>query len=216
MRLMLFLSSCLCAAAAAADWEAALPKGGETDPVALNTTAGTTAPDMVKGARGVLQPLTFPELKPKAAHDGLFRVVLQREGVALPPDMAGAGPFFVVRVKGMHHLLTRRNFAKLFGPVAAKADVLPYVQVFDRVFEHPHFTKVVTSREETEGFQKVPPPAITEIVESDGSYDVRLILYSSFRVRAFYEERLRVGRDGGVEVKEKTRVLKELGPGIMY
>lgn len=221
MKLPLRLLPLLCLAAAGAAppaWESPLPPGRHTDPIALNKAAGETseaALEMVKGAAGELQPQNFPDLKAKVPHDGIFRVLLKNEGVVLPPDMGGAGPFHVFKAGGSYYLLTRRNFATLFGPLKSKAEVLPFVRTFDKLFTNP-FSDVVTSAKDVKGFQKVPPPAVTEITESGDGWDVRLILYSGHRVRAFYEERLGVQRDGTVEVKEKTKLLKEIGPGYMF
>ena len=199
-------------------WEAPLPPGRETDGIALNKAAGETTAaklDMVKGAKGELQPQNFPDLKSKVPHEGIFRVLLKKEDMVLPPDMGGAGPFHVFRSGGAYYLLTRRNFALLFGPLTSKEEVLPFVRTFDKLFTNP-FSDVVTSAKEAKGFQKVPPPAVTEITETGDGWDVKLILYSGHRVRAFYEEKLRVLRDGTVEVKEKTKMLKEIGPGYMF
>ena len=206
------------AAAAEPAWEAPLPGGRHLDPMALNQAAGETngaVEEMVKGAKGELQPQNFPDLKSKVPHDGIFRVVLKKEGIVLPPDMGGTGPFHVFKAGGSFYLLTRRNFATLFGPLKSKEDVLPFVRTFDKLFTNP-LSDVVTSAKEAKGFQKVPPPAVTEITENSDGWDVRLILYSGHRVRAYYEERLRVERDGTVEVREKTKLLKEIGPGFMF
>lgn len=199
-------------------WEAPLPKGTHTDPVVLNKAAGETsaaALDMVKGAKGDLRPQDIPDLKPKVPHDGIFRVFFKRDGIALPPDMGGTGPFYVFKTGGSYYLLTKRNFATLFGPPKSKDEALPYVKVFDKLFINP-MSDFILSATETKGFQKVAPPAVTEIKEAGDGWDVKAILFSPYRVMAFYEERLHVARDGMVEVKEKVKVIKEIGPGIMY
>ena len=110
-------------------WEAALPNGGHTDPVALNQAAGearATALEMVKGAKGELQPQEIAGLKPAVAIEGVFRVFLKKDGIALPPDMDGTGPFYVFKIDGAFYLLTQRNFATLYGPVKSKEEVLPW------------------------------------------------------------------------------------------
>lgn len=199
-------------------WEAALPKGSHLDPVALNKAAGESSPatlEMVKGAKGELRPQEVPELKPKVPHDGIFRVFLKKDGIALPPDMEGTGPFHVFKSGGAFYFLTPKNFATLFGPPKSRDDVLPYAKAFDKLFTNPLSDFVVSSRE-VKGFQKVPPPAITEITEAGDGWDVRAILYSAHRVMAFYEERLHVTREGMVEVKTKAKVIKEIGPGFMF
>ena len=84
-----FTASLLCFAAAEAAqpvWEAPLPNGQHTDPIALNKAAGDTGAatlDMVKGAKGELQPQNFPDLKSKTPLDGIFRVILKNEGAIL-------------------------------------------------------------------------------------------------------------------------------------
>ena len=206
------------AEAAPPAWEAPLPKGSHTDAAALNKAAGETresALEMVKGAKGELRPQEIAGLKPKVPHDGIFRVFLKKEGMPLPPDMEGTGPFHVFKIGGAYYFLTRRNFATLFGPPKSKEEVLPFVKAFDKLFTNP-LADFVVSPTETKGFQKIAPPAVTEIKEAGDGWDVRAILYSAHRVMAFYEERLRVGRDGMVEVKEKTKLIKEIGPGYMF
>ena len=214
LRLLPFL--CLVTASAAPpEWEAALPEGRHTDPIVLNKAAGTTLSEMVKGAAGELQPQEIAGLKPATPIDGIFRVFFKKEGIALPPDMEGTGPFHVFKTGGSFFLLTRKNFAALFGPPKSKDEVLPFVKAFDRLFTNP-LAEFVTSPTETKGVQKVTPPAVTEIAEAADGWDVKAILFSAHRVSAFYEERLHVGRDGVVEVKEKSRVIKEIGPGFLF
>ncbi|MEO7318782.1 MAG: hypothetical protein ABIZ56_07315 [Chthoniobacteraceae bacterium] len=221
MKLPLSLFPLLCIAVAEAAppaWEAALPKGTHTDAVALNKAAGETGAavlEMVKGAKADLRPQEIADLKPVVAIEGVFRVFLKKDGIALPPDMEGTGPFYVFKTGGAFYLLTRRNFATLYGPLKSTEDVVPFVRVFDKLFTNPQ-SELVVSASETKGFQKVAPPAVTEVKESGDGWDVRAILYSAYRVKAFYEERLHVGRDGMVEVKEKARIIKEIGPGYMF
>ena len=214
-----FFLLCLSTAGAAPPaWEAALPAGRETDAVALNQAAGETRAttlEMVKGATAELLPQEVAGLKTKVPIEGPFRVFFKKGGIALPPDMEGTGPFYVFKTEGAFYLLTRRNFATLYGPVETKEAVLPYVKVFDKLFTNPQ-AQLVISAADTKGFVDVAPPALTEVKESGDGWEVRAILYSAYRVKAFYEERLHVGRDGRVEAREKVKVLKELGPGYLF
>lgn len=209
----------LAAASAAAEsaWEAELPPGRETDPIALNNAAGETNParlEQVQGAAGRLDRVNISELTPKAAIDGIFRVFFKRDGVALPPDMDGAGPFHVFKSNGKWHLLTRKNLAQIFAPLASKDEALAYAQVFNRVLASPYFAQAVTkANADSLPFKS---PAISEATEADAAFDVRLVLFSRYRVIAFTEQQLRIQRDGTIEEKGKPRVLKELGPGIMF
>ena len=221
MKLTLFLFPLFCAAIAGAAppaWEAALPKGAHLDGAALNKAAGTTnaaALGSVAGAKGELRPQEIAGLKPSVAIEGVFRVFLKKDGIALPPDMEGTGPFYVFKTGDAFYFLTRKNFAALYGSPKTKEDVIPFVKAHDKLFTNPQ-AELVVSATETKGFQKIAPPAVTEVTESGEGWEVRAILYSAYRVKAFYEERLRVGRDGMVEVKEKAKILKEIGPGFMF
>src|SRR4029434_7283460 len=127
-------------------WEAVLPPGGETDPIVLNKALGKTdasSLEQVKGSKGELRPQNFPDLAPKtSAHEGLFRVVLTKEGVVLPPDMAGTGPFFLLKADGRYRLLTPRNFATLYGPLKKKEELLPYVAAYTKIFLDPYANMV--------------------------------------------------------------------------
>jgi hypothetical protein len=217
-RILVAVATALIATRANAEWEATLPPGGETDPIALNKALGKTdasALEQVKGSKGQLRPHNFPDLTAKVANEGLFRVVLMKEGVVLPPDMAGTGPFFLVKADARYHLLTPRNFARLYGPLKTKDEMLPYLSGYAKLFLDPYANLVRTATDVRES-QKAEPPALTEVTEAQGGWDVRLILYSAYRVRAYYEARLRVERDGAIAVKEKLHKIKELGPGFMF
>ena len=216
--ILVALATAVTETSAGAAWEAALPPGGETDPVALNKALGkadATSLEQVKGSIGQLRPQNFPDLTAKAAYEGLFRVVLTKEGAVLPPDMTGTGPFFLLKAQGRYHLLTPRNFATLYGPVKTRDEVLPHVAAYAKIFLDPYANLVRTPADVKE-FQKVEPPALTEVTEAQGGWVVRLILFSAYRVRAFYEARLRVQQDGAVVVEENIRKIKELGPGFMF
>ena len=207
---------CLATAEAAPpELEALLPQGRHTDPVVLNKAAGTAASDMVKGAKGELRPQEIAGLKSKLPIEGVFRVYFKKEGIAIPPDMEGTGPFHVFKIGGAYHLLTPRNFATLYGPPKSKDEVLPFVKAFDKLFTNP-LAEFVFSQTEAKGFQKIPPPAVSDIAEVADGWNVKAILYSAHKVSAFYEEHLHVGRDGMVEVKEKAQIIKEIGPGFMF
>jgi hypothetical protein len=202
----------------AAMWEATLPPGSETDPIALNKALGKTDAstlEQVKGSKGELRPQTFPGLATKTANEGLFRAVLTKEGVVLPPDMAGTGPFYLLKADGRYHLLTPRNFATLYGPMKTAEEVLPFLSAYVKVFLDPH-ANIVRTPVDVKEFQKVEPPALTQITEAENGWAVRLILYSAYRTRAFYEARLRVQRDGAVVVEEKIHKTRDLGPGFMF
>lgn len=217
---LLFLPILAVAAANAASpaWDAPLQKGSHMDAVALNKAAGETrasALEMVRGAKAELHPQEIEGLKPKVAIDGIFRVFFKKDGIPLPPDMEGTGPFYLFKTGGEFYLLNGQNFATLYGPPKSADAVVPYVKVFDKLFTNPQ-AQLVVSPKDTQGFLQVAPPAVTEVKESGDGWDVRAILYSAYRVKAFYEERLHVGKDGAVVVKEKAKIIKEIGPGYMF
>jgi hypothetical protein len=153
-------------------WEAVLPPGGETDPIVLNKALGKTdasSLEQVKGSKGELRPQAFPDLAPKtSAHEGLFRVVLTKEGAVLPPDMTGTGPFFLLKSEGRYYLLTPRNFAALYGPVKTRKRCFPTFR------STPKYSSILCQPRphaaDVKDFQKVEPPALTEVTEADGGW----------------------------------------------
>jgi hypothetical protein len=93
--------------------------------------------------------------------------------------------------------------------------VLPFLSGYVKVFLDP-YANIVRTPADVKESQKVEPPALTQVTEAEGGWNVRLILYSAYRTRAFYEARLRVQGDGVIDVEEKIHKIKELGPGFMF
>lgn len=201
-------------------WEAPIPVGSETNPVALNVAFhGEAFPnrDLIEELkdRYEIAPHSFPELKPKAKNDGIFEV----SGPKWPPDMAGIGPFYLVKADSVYYALTPRNFALLFSPIENKEEVLAYLTVYESLFGN-RFAEVVT-----EGFgrdrkdlmwARPKPPRLTEVTKTKDGFRVNLITYTVVHINAFFEETLLVRRDGSVKQLEEERILQKFGEGIVF
>lgn len=197
------------------DWEAPLAKGAETNLVSLNLAAGNQqAADYLKRdarpAMTELEPFVPDGLKPKAPDvDGLFMV----RAYGLPPDMLGSGPFCLLKRKGTYHLLTATNFARLFGPVKEKEEVLPLVTFYERLFGNPFAGVITAVRPKNE---KDPPPDVTKITATKKGFAVKLILINRVRHAYFAEKHLLVHPDGIIEVTKPPKIIKDLGKGIVF
>jgi len=222
--LLLAAQSCFSCVTAgdAPNWEARIPPGAETDPVALNIAYGVKdipnrdAVETLKGAYH-LQPHRFDKLAPKTATDGLYQADIKEEsGHWMPPDMGGIGPFYLVKVGTNYHALTERNFATLFGPVEKKSEVLPYLEVYQALFFNRFAGIVTTDTEEQAGEKKPKPPKLTEVVELKDGFRVTLVTYTIVHIEAYFEKTLHLGRDGIVNVERPGRILKEIGEGILF
>lgn len=220
MRRLLFiiLALHLCASYAfACDvtfWEAKIPPGAETDPIALNISSGEkNIPnrDTVESIRDkyVIAPHSFSALRPKVVNSGIFEVK-----APVPPDMAGTGPFYLVKIETNYYALTKRNFARLFGPIEKKSEVLPYLRVYEYLFGNK-FAEIVTEdiakKLSKKGAPEAPkpgqsnqpplevnrtPPKLTQVTKVKDGFRVTLITYSAYHIEAFYEKVVYIGRDG--------------------
>jgi len=220
-----FLFCFTCAIAAEAPkWENKIPPGGETNPIALNIALGRKdIPDrrIVERLRGAYDfwPYAFRGVTPKTTNDGIFRVDIKPGAEGPPyPNMAGMGPFFLLKSGKDYYALSERNLAKLFSPLEKKSEVLPYLAVYQRISGAGRYDEIVTS----EFFEGRPlderrrPPKFTEVTEVPDGFNVTLVTYTRYLREAFFESKIRVGRDGIVKVTEPERVLKELGGGFVY
>ena len=129
------------AGAGAAEWEAALPAGGEKDLIALNRAKGELNGQDYVGAQSNLQlkmemePYTLKGVRPKAGgFGGIFRV----SAAKVPSEIPDVGrlrlSFYVVKTGETYYLLTPKNFAKLFAPVTSEKEVLPIVTAYVQIF----------------------------------------------------------------------------------
>ena len=198
------------------EWEAALPKGAETDLIQLNLAAGNKKgadyikSDVKEGAEVDLKPFVPDGLKPKASDlDGL---VIARPKM-LPPDMLGAGSFYLIKHKDTYYRLTAMNFARLFGPAANQAEILPLVTLYEKLFGNP-FAEVITTREAAD--KKDAPPDVTKVTATRKGFEVRLILHNGLHHAYFAEKHLLVHPDGIIEVTKEEKVVKDLGPGYFF
>jgi hypothetical protein len=223
-------------AAEALDWEAKIPPGAETDPIALNIAFGEKdIPncDIVESLKGLygIQPHSFPGLAPKTANNGIFKVEVKR---GVPPNMAGTGPFYLVKIGNNYYALTRGNFAQMFSPIEKKTEVLPYLKVYESIFGN-QFAKIVTKDTAKELFKKgapeapkpgqitqeplkvtLKPPKFTQVAELKDGFRVTLVTYTQYHIEAFLEKTVHIGRNGVVKEEKPERILKEIGAGFVF
>jgi len=203
-------------------WEAPMAPGKELDPVALNLALGRTeVPN-----QGVLETMrsyyeakkySFHKIKPKAPHDAIYQVALKEDSTQrVPPDMAGIGPFFLIKSGDRYYALTTNNFARLFAPLDKAAQVMPYLEYYEALYVDP-FCKLVQADMEKE-FTKAgrTPPSVSTVIELADGYNVRLIIYVGVHIEAFFEKTVHVARDGTVKLLEPPKMLQKLGEGKFF
>ena len=197
-------------------FEALVPEGLQTDPVALNLLSGQrTVPnrDIIERLRGKyeVKPHVFKGLAPKGKIDGIFRA----GGPTWPPDMAGIGPFYLLRSQDHYFLLTPANFAKVFGPIASVSEVMPYLEAYETLFEN-RFGAMVKEDFQGAGRGKQAPPELTRVEETKNGFRVRVILYQVVHEEAFYAKTVLLKKNGIVKVVEPAKMLKHIGSGIVF
>jgi hypothetical protein len=203
---------------AAPVWEARIPSGAETDPIALNIAFGVESipnRDIVERWKRdyIIQPHSFPDLVPKASNAVIFKVVVH---APLPPDMGGIGPFYLVKADTNLFALTKHNFARLFSPIEQKSDVLPFLTVYERLFGSP-FAMIVSEETRAQASETDrKPPKVTRVSKLRDGYRVALVTYTRYHVEAYLEKTVRVGRDGIVQEEKPEHLLQEIGPGIVF
>lgn len=244
--IMIAFCSCISCVFAydAPNWEAKIPQGAETDPIALNIAFGENDipnRDVVEELKlknaYIITAHSFTGLASKARNDGIFEVTIRSNSrIPVPPDMAGTGPFYLVKIGTNYYALTRRNFARLFGPIEKKTEVLPYLRVYEYLFGN-QFAEIVT--EDTakklfklkKGAQEAPkpgqstqtpqevtqaPPKVTQVTRLKDGFRVTLVTYTMYHIEAFFEKTVYVGRDGIVKEEKPERILKEIGGGFVF
>ena len=202
--------------------EAALPEGKETDPFAILRAEGYTVipnHDMVESLRGTLEakPFSFEGLAPKRGIEGVFKVA--PEEPFWPPDAGCTGPYFLVREEGRYHVLTERNFARVFAPVESSEEALAYARAYADLFLTAAFGILVTREDEVSrrNNRRYPaePPEVTTVQDQSGKYRVRLVYYTEYGRQCFFALDLEVRRNGRVE-QRAHEILQEFGPGFMF
>lgn len=223
MNIMKLLSSILFAllrflscgfAAETPNWETKIPPGAVTDPIALNRAFGVTdipnrdSVEQLRGAYGI-QPHSFSNLTAKVAGVEIHKVAVRRDSRKwAPPDMAGIGPFYLLKAGTNYFALTSNNFTRLFAPLTNKSEVLPYLAAREELYGNP-FADIVTTG--MRGFPK--SPKVTKVTEVKDGFRVNLVTYTKVHIEAFFETTLHVGRDGVVTVETPQTLLKMVGSG---
>jgi hypothetical protein len=213
--------SCGCAAEPQ-NWEAKIPPGTETDPIALNIAFGEKDipnRDIVEGLKGEyeIKPYSFAGLAPKATNDGIFIVAVKEDsGKWAPPDMAGTGPFHLIKAGTNYYAITERNCARLFGPIEKKGEVLPYLGIYEHLFGD-RFADIVTEDTAKDAPEKErKPPKFTRVKELKDGFRVDLVFFTMVHIEAYFETTVHVGRDGVVTEVKPLRMIKKIGEGVRF
>jgi len=127
--------------------------------------------------------------------------------------MLGAGSFYLIKRKDTYHLLTEKNFARLFGPLNNQEEVLPLVTFYERLFGNP-FAEVITVPKPAN--EEGAPPDVTKIAATKEGFEVKLILHNGLHHAYFAEKHLLVHSDGIIEVTKESEIIKDLGKGYLF
>jgi hypothetical protein len=197
-------------------FETPVPPGHETDLITLNQLSGETfIPDgaSVERRRGTckLTPRVFEGLAPRVKIDGIF-IVAPKGGQVWPPDMAGIGPFYLVRAGGRYFLLTRADFARVAGPMTRVAEVPTYLRTYEALVGNRLGT-ITTEASKGGRSGDGQPPEITKTEGATGGFGVRLVIYQALHQRVHYAKMVEVKRNGFV-ASGATTLLKNLGRGV--
>jgi hypothetical protein len=191
------------------DWNEPLPRGAETDIVALDRLVGNKsgAKYMEKRHKGRklnvrFKPLASP-LPPKK-NVSLFTVTADDYF-----GVEGGGPFYLIGDKDRFFILTEENFARLYEPLERADEVLDFMSFYLDLFRGG-VAYVVTEKNKVPGVD-----AITSVEKTNGGFNMRLITHNFFYPSYVAQEDIFVGRDGSVKSLSKMKVIKNLGQGLM-
>jgi hypothetical protein len=206
--------------------EAIIPRGEETNPVAILHAEGIiNIPNM-----DFIQSVGNISVTSFAFSEHFKTVVSKRRSATLflakgafhdrlPPDLLGVGPFLLVKESGRFFVLTERNFAAVFGPLDKEDRVIPYLELYAAQFMQPFGNLVLKKEGHTQGNTRYYPegsPEISRILASNrDGYEVRLVYYDMIGRKCFAALDVFVGHDG-VAKKLRREILKDLGPGIVF
>ena len=197
-------------------WEAKIPPGAETDPIALNTALGVkeipnrSTIERLSAANALdIRPHAFANLVPKVARVGIFKVAVRRDYPEwVPSDMGGIGPFHLLREGTNYFALTQGNFMRAFAPLTNKSEVLPYLAAYESLYGYMS-AEVVTAGKR--GAPKLPK--FSEVQAVENGFRATLVLHVTEHIEAFYEQTVEVSRDGVVKEKSPMLMLKYVGEG---
>jgi hypothetical protein len=200
--------------------EAALPLGGETNPIAICAVQGIKdIPESLRRVDGnywTMRTNSVEGISPKRKIEGVFAVFAK----VFPPDSV-PGPFFLVKERDKYFVLTRTNFAKVYWPIEKEEEVIPYAQAYGRMFFN-QFAGLVTQKEgerDPQGNMIHYPaavPEVTAVTSSDPTgFNIRLVYYTQYHRRQFYAIDVFVNREGIVKTLDR-KLLKDMGGGMYF
>jgi hypothetical protein len=203
-------------------FEAPVTMGHELDPVLLNRLYGRKEvpnQNVVESLKGSyeMKSFSFPDLKVRNSNLKIYIVALKEKlDQRVPPDMAGTGPFYLVKSEGQFFVLTTNNFAKVYSPLEKPSQVVPYLQAYENQFIDP-FCRLVHEDNKKEFLKlKRTPPSLTQVSEQANGYTVKMIIYVGVHIEAFFEKTVTVTKDGQVKLLDGPKLLQKLGDGVFF
>lgn len=208
--------------------EAKVPPNHETSPYMLNLLMVEARDDMedVPNAATIvslkgqyeIKKHKFQDLIPRVKIDNFYTVSLKKEAQQdLPIDLAGAGPFYLAKVKDDYYLLTPKNFETIFGNLRNTSEALDYLVEYEKIFVSP---VVLVATKDTEKSLKKSgrtPPRLSQVTSTQDGYSATMIIYSVMQVEGFFEKKVTLTKEGKVTIDiESTRLIQRIGEGIKY
>lgn len=196
-------------------FDAKIPSGKELDPIEIQHAMGIQQipnRDAVEFFRDRyrIEKYDIPGLRMTAADVELFMV--PRAGG--PPDMAGLGPFILLKHKGDFFGMTARNYALVFQPIT-RQNLIAYLGTYQWLFGNPFSVVIENDYDQKEFRDDTKPPKTTTILETREGFSVELVLYTIVGTERFWQEDYQVAKDGTVK-KMGEKILKELGGGKIF
>lgn len=208
--------------------EAKVPQDHETSPYMLNLLMVEARDDMdavpneatiisLKG-QFEIKKYKFKKLIPRVKVDNFYTVSLNKEAQKdLPIDLAGAGPFYLAKIKTDYYLLTPKNFMTIFGNLRNTTEALDYLLEYEKLFVSPVVLVVTNSTEKSLKKSGRIPPRLTQVTATKDGYSASMIIYSVMQVEGFFEKKVSLTKEGVVKIDtDSTRLIQKIGDGIKY
>ena len=207
--------------------EAKVPKDHETSPYMLNLLLLEVSDDMDEipnestvislKKKYEIKKHKFSNLIPRVKNEGFYQVSLKDdERGNLPLDMAGLGPFYLVKKNKEYYLITPKNYATLFGGIRNTEEALNYLAAYENLFVSPVVCVAIDSNEKALKKAKRNPPRLSGAIQTAQGFEATLIVYSIIQVEGFFEKKVQLTPEGEVTVIEEPKLIQKIGDGITY
>jgi len=205
-------------------WNAKVPRDHETSPIMLNLLMAEALQSnqipnsevitMLKGYYEIKKH-KFKKLKTNIKIDGIFKVSLKKDStLRVPLDLAGSGPFYLLRDSGEYYLITPENFTKLFANYRNEKEAMNYLEVYENLFVDPLISFVTEENQKTLKKAKRNPPKISKIIQTADGYEADIVIYSVLYLEVFYEKKVILDKSGKVTITQEPKIIEKIVTGI--